>query len=109
MERPQTVIDALRALGIAEPRRLRKLTTLEIAALFRGKGAAHLWVSDDFGDVRQRVAPDECFAFWKSELNGRVLEEPGFAREHWPGGYAYFVSEWTSPFDAPLLELRRCA
>jgi hypothetical protein len=109
MERPQSVVDALLALGVAEPRRLRKLTTLEIAALLREKGAAHLWVTDGFGDIRQRVEPDDCFRFWKEELNGRVLEEPGSARAQWLGGYAYLVSEWTSPLDAPLLELRRCA
>jgi hypothetical protein len=108
MERPQSAVDALLALGVAEPRRLRGLTTLEIAALFRERGAAHLWITDAFGDVRQRIAPDDCFRFWKEELNGRVLEEPGFAREQWLGGYAYAVSEWPSPFDVPVLEVRRC-
>lgn len=109
MERPQSVVDALRSLGLAEPRRLQAhLTTIEIAALFRSEGAAHLWITDAFGDIRRRVEPGECLAFWKSELNGRVLEEPAFAREQWLGGYAYQVSAWASPFAEPVLELRRC-
>jgi hypothetical protein len=107
MERPQSVVDALLALGVAEPRRLRNLATLEIAALFREKGA-HLWVTDGFGDIQQRIGAENSSRFWTEELNGRVLEEPGFARAQWLGGYAYAVSEWTSPFDAPVLEARRC-
>ena len=108
MERPQSVVDALLALGVAEPRRLRKLTTLEIAGLFRESGAAHLWITDACGDIRQCIVPEDCIRFWKEELNGRVLEEPGFARERWLGGYAYVVSEWSSPFDASVLEVQRC-
>ena len=109
MERPQSVVEALQSLGLAEPKRIGdSLTTLEIAALFREKGAAHLWITNAFGDVRARIEPKNCFHFWKTELNGRVLEEPGFAREAWLGGYAYSVREWTSPFSEPLLELRRC-
>jgi hypothetical protein len=37
-----------------------------------------------------------------------VLEESGFAREQWSGGYAYQINEWVSPFKEPLLEVRRC-
>ena len=102
------MVDALLALSVAEPRRLRKQTPLEIAALIREEGGAHHRITDAFGDIRQRSPPKDSFGFWKGELNGRVLEEPGVAREHWLGGYAYAVGEWTTPFDAPLLEVMRC-
>ena len=109
MDRPQSVVDAIRTLGLSEPRREQPhLGTVEIAELFREHGAAHLWITDPFGDIKRRIAPNDCFAFWKDELNGRVMEDPRFVREQWLGGTAYLVSAWTSPFPEPLLELRRC-
>jgi hypothetical protein len=109
MERPQSVVEALQSHGLAEPRRLRShLTTLEIAALFREPGAAHLWITDAFGDISRRVSPEDGRAFWQEELNGKIVEKPGFTRARSLGGTAYQVSEWTSPFPAPVLEVRRC-
>jgi hypothetical protein len=108
MEKRQSIEEALRLLGLEQPKRQRRgLSAGEIGDFFRAAGATHLWVTDMFGDVRQTIALKDCFRFWKSELKNRILEEPFFVREEWPGGYAYQVSEWTSPFAEPLLELQR--
>jgi len=108
MDRFERISAALAAAGTPRARCLQSgLTAAEIAEIFRLRGPAHLWVTDVFHVIRQRIAPEGCFNFWKTELKHRVLEKPAFVREQWAGGYAYAVQEWTSPFAEPLLEVMR--
>jgi hypothetical protein len=95
-------------LGVATPERLRdQLAANDIADILRTSGKVHFWVTDAFHCVVERIPLDRCFTFWKKEVKHRVIEEEGFAREQWPGGYAYWASEWRSPLPEPIVELTR--
>jgi hypothetical protein len=95
-------------VGVATPERLRdQLTANDIADILRTSGKVHFRVTDAFHCVVERIPLDRCFTFWKKEVKHRVIEEEGFAREQWPGGYAYWASEWRSPLPEPIVELTR--
>jgi hypothetical protein len=104
----QTMEEALADVLQAKPRCLRRALNVEdVSDLFRRRGPAHLWITDQFGFVIERVEPQWCFHFWKHELKTRLMEDGFFMRELWPECTAYEASEWESPYRKPLLELRR--
>jgi hypothetical protein len=108
--RLQSIEEACRQLGVAHPQRMGDMLPPEpLKQLFRRtpKGL-HLWVTDVFHRVIDRIPPERCFHFWKHEVQERLLEDGGFVREAWPGGYAYLAQRWASPFEGPLVELMRC-
>jgi hypothetical protein len=108
MKRNQPIDEIWKELGVPTPERIRdQLTAKDIADLLRSSRAVHFWVTDVFHGVIERIPLNRCFAFWKEEVKERVVEEEGFAREQWPGGYAYLASEWRSPFPEPVVELMR--
>lgn len=105
----QSIEAAVAEVTQAQPRCLRSVVNADdMAELFRRRGPAHLWITDDFGCVIERIEPQWCFYFWKHELKTRLMEDGFFMRELWPERYAYLASEWESPYPEPLLELRRC-
>ena len=105
----QSMEEALAEVTQAGPRCLRSLVDAhDLAELFRRRGPAHLWITDDFGYVIERVEPQWCFHFWKHELKARLMADRFFMLELWPERIAYLASEWESPYSEPLLELRRC-
>jgi hypothetical protein len=108
MKRREPIEEIWKQIGVSAPERIRgQLTADDIAELLRNSGKVHFWVTDVFHCVIECIPLDRCFAFWKEEVKQRVVEERSFAREQWPGGYAYLASEWRSPFPEPIVELMR--
>lgn len=85
------------------------LTSDDLVRLFaETPGGVHFWITDAFHQVTGRIAPHQCYRFWKQEVRHRLLEDGIFSRDMWPGHYAYLAQQWASPFPEPLIELMRC-
>ncbi|KGM34580.1 hypothetical protein [Inquilinus limosus] len=106
----QTIEDACRDLGVETPERIGgQLPPEDLKRLLRDQpDGIHLWITDVFHEVVDRIPPERCFRFWKAEVRSRLMEDCGFARELWPDGYAYLAQQWVSPYREPLVELMRC-
>ncbi|MGO1080606.1 hypothetical protein [Inquilinus sp. CA228] len=106
----QTIEQACRELGLEEPASIGgQLGSEDLKRLFRAAPVGvHLWITDVFRLVIERIPPERCFRFWKSEVQPRLMEDGGFARELWPERYAYLAQQWRSPYREPLVELTRC-
>jgi hypothetical protein len=106
----RTIEELCRDLGVAAPKRLgRQLNSEEPKDLFQSAPTGvHFWIPDAFHGVVERIPPEQCYRFWKREVQHRLLENSGFVREAWPDGYAYLAQAWRSPYAEPLVELLRC-
>ncbi|WP_342239790.1 hypothetical protein [Inquilinus sp. OTU3971] len=106
----QTIEQACRDLGVEAPGRIGpQLGPEDLKRLFRAAPVGvHLWITDVFHLVIERIPPELCFRFWKSEVQSRLMEDGFFMRELWPERYAYLAQQWTSPYREPLVELTRC-
>ncbi|MBW8724270.1 MAG: hypothetical protein JF625_03810 [Inquilinus limosus] len=106
----QTIEQLCRELGLEEPAPIGdQLGSEDLKRLFRaGPAGVHLWITDAFHQVTERIPPERCFRFWKSEVQPRLMEDGIFARELWPERYAYLAQQWRSPYREPLIELMRC-
>lgn len=106
----QTIEQACRELGIEAPERIgAQLTPETLRHLLRGWPlGVHLWVTDVFHQVLERIPPERCFRFWTSDVRLRLMEHGAFVREFWPDGTAYLAQQWVSPYREPLVELMRC-
>lgn len=104
-----TIEEACRELGLDHPERISaQLTAHDLVRLFQeAPKGAHIWVTDVFHRVIDRIPPEHCFRFWKREVKQHLMEDGFFARELWPGGYGYLAYRWKSPFQEPLIELMR--
>lgn len=105
-----TIEQACRELGLAQPKRVGgQMPPETLKRLFKDapKGV-HLWITDAFHEIIERIPPEQCFRFWKSNVRQRLLEDGLFVREAWPGNYAYLAQQWESPFKEPLIQLMRC-
>ncbi|MGO4722614.1 MULTISPECIES: hypothetical protein [unclassified Inquilinus] len=106
----QTIEEVCRELGLAQPGRIGDMLPSEqMKQLLRDNPeGVHLWVTNVFQEVIERIPPRRCFHFWKSEVQQRLMEDGGFANDMWPGRYAYLAQQWKSPFGEPLVQLMQC-
>ncbi len=51
------------------------------------------------------VPVDDCFRFWKADVQMRVAGPSGACLEDMPGGYAFFASEWAAGDGPPVVLL----
>jgi hypothetical protein len=90
--------------GVVTARKLRHLSTPEIAAILRS-GPVHFVVAD-VGKPIHWVPVELCFVFWKAELKSRVFEPDSSASlEDFPGEYAYSASLWETDGNQPVVVL----
>ena len=91
--------------GAIPTTRLRDLTTADIRQLLQ-LGAVRFVVAD-VGNKLIWVPDDECFAFWKSEVQSHLVT-PGdhINLDRFPGAYCYLASEWRVG-DATVIVLER--
>lgn len=106
----QTIEQACRELGLEEPGPIGgQLAPEDLKRLLRAEPhGVHLWVTNVFHQVTERILPERCFRFWKSEVQPRLMEDGFFMRELWPERRAYLAQQWRSPYREPLVELMRC-
>lgn len=84
--------------------RVRYLDRESIVALM--KQAPVLFVLAEVGRKLRWINPDECYQFWKEEVQAHLADKPDKIRlEDFPGAYAYIASEWTSENQAPIVLL----
>jgi hypothetical protein len=61
----------------------------------------------EIGRPLRQVRVEDCYDFWKSEVQAHVVEVPdsGFQLVDFPGGYAYVASEWSGEIQTPIVLL----
>jgi hypothetical protein len=86
----------------------RVVGTPDVVAHLRG-GTTRLVIAE-CGEPLHWVATDAVYAVWKGELRPRLVEPDegadkgfGFHHEHYPGGYCYVATEWSTPASPPIL------
>jgi hypothetical protein len=94
-------LPALFAAAVRE----RDLTEAEIRDLLRA-GAVQFVVRDP-GLPAATIPLEECFAFWKREVQPRIIEAEAFRLEDFPGQYAFAASEWRQAGCVPIVVLDR--
>ena len=68
------------------------------------KQAPIVFVLADIGSKLKWIDPNQCYRFWKEEIQERLAENPDkFYLNDFPDGYAYFASEWTSEDGEPII------
>ena len=93
--------------GRVDAVRLRSLSRLDVAAMLRRGGVQ--FVRADVGRPLEWIDAPERFAFWKSEVQHRIVDpaEPAFAPDDHPGGYGYLASEWRAEGWPPTVLVER--
>lgn len=74
------------------------LTASDIREMLRS-GPVRFVVAN-VGSPLRWVPANECFQFWKVEVQSRVARPDGTFLDDSPGGYCYFASEW-EPVEGP--------
>ena len=80
---------------LAGANRLRDLADADVRELLRA-GPVRFAVAMMLFPFR--VVPEQqCYAFWKSEVQPHLVSDPddAAAPDDFPGGYCYFASEWS--------------
>ena len=92
------------AHGVVQAQRDRYLVEKDLIALLR-QGPVQFIVAD-VGHQLQWIPSESCFAFWKAEVKGHVLD-PDDTRplEHFPDGVAYTASAWCPADVCPVVLL----
>lgn len=93
--------------GRVDAVRLRKLSRLDIHGMLRGGSVQ--FVRADVAQPLEWIDQSERFAFWKSEVQHRVVDpaEPAFDLNDHPGGYCYLASEWRAEGQPPIVLVER--
>jgi hypothetical protein len=92
--------------GPVSATRSRDLTSWDIRDLLRC-GQARFVVAD-VGAKPVWIDPDECFSFWKGEVQSHLADpEQRVDLDKFPDGYCYFASEWSAADGPPIVLLER--
>ncbi len=61
------------------------------------------------GDPLTVIPLDQCFTFWKSEVQDHLVADPDgpIRLEKLPGEYAYLASEWSGGTSTPIVVLEK--
>ena len=80
---------------LATAKRRRVLAAADVRELLRA-GPVRFAVAMMLSPFRV-VPENECYEFWKSEVQPHLVSEPdgGAHLDDFPGGYCYFASEWS--------------
>jgi hypothetical protein len=92
--------------GPIAARRGRDLSAEDIRAILHSGSVK--FVVANVGSPLRWVPEDECFAFWRNEVQPRVADPSGASLNEFPGGYCYFATEWMPVRGSPLVVLE-CA
>jgi hypothetical protein len=80
--------------------KLRDLRSEEIRVLLR-LGPVRFVIAAP-GKQLNRIAPAECYQFWKAEVKPRTVNTDSFDLNEFPGAYCYVASEWEDGQAFPL-------
>jgi hypothetical protein len=90
--------------GLVAASRSRELSAKDLQSILQ-QGSVSFVVAD-VGKALRWVPEAACFDFWKSEVQSRLAPPNGPVNlDSFPGGYSYFVSEWSSKKTAPIILL----
>lgn len=84
----------------------RDLKTAEIRNLL--KSGPVQFIVADCGESLRWIPPDECYLFWKSEVQNHVADETSVHLDDLPSGYCYWASEWEPVSGMPIILLSKC-
>jgi hypothetical protein len=92
--------------GPLDARRAEEVGEVDAARLL--KAGSSLLVAD-VGRSLEWIFGDDRFAFWKSEVKGRLVnpEVGDFRLEDYPGNYCYVATMWKSSSVSPIVVLER--
>lgn len=93
--------------GEIEARRQRFLSKDALRELLR-RYPVEFMVAD-VGTPLKRIEVRRRHEFWKSEVEGHLVNDPdsGFRLEDFPGEYAYVASEWSGRNQTPIVLLEK--
>lgn len=93
--------------GMIAASRTRSLSSQQLKRLLQA-GPVQFVVAD-VGLKLRWIALDECYQFWKSDVQLRLPSEDSIPNvDVFPVGYCYFASEWQrSPVDHPIVALTK--
>ena len=70
------------------------------------KGQVHFIVAN-CGDKLVWISPDQCFNFWKTEVQKHLAPDDHINLDIFPDNYAYSASEWTVDHPTPIILLEK--
>lgn len=89
--------------GSMSATKVRELTGVDIRELLQA-GPVRFVVANVAAPLRW-VPANECFRYWKNEVQSRVADASEVHVDNYPGGYCYFASEWAAGDGPPVVLL----
>ncbi len=92
--------------GLGSYRREKQLTKEELKVILQAEPI--LFAIADVGHELEVIETDQCFKFWKAEVEKHLADPSKPARlEDYPDEYLYFASKWIAEDLSPITLLEK--